>query len=87
MTLYGIDWQFEDASECQYRNNENFNFNDLPHHFDEDLVTQLKGTKNSLGDSMYRISLPRFHLATPFCIRKRVILKGLPGLRIEKVGT
>ena len=51
MNLYGIDWQFEDAGEFQCRSNENVDFHNLPHHFDEALVTQLKGTINPLKDS------------------------------------
>ena len=51
MNLYGIDWQFEDADEFQYRSNENVDFDDLPHHFDEDIVTQLKGMRNLLRES------------------------------------
>ena len=51
MNLYGIDWQFEDADEFQYRSNGNVDFDDLPHHFDEDRVTQLKGTRNLLRES------------------------------------
>ena len=43
MNLYGTDWQFEDAGEFQYRSNENVDFDDLSHHFDEGIVTQLKG--------------------------------------------
>ena len=52
MNLYGIDWQFDDMGECQYRSNENVDFDDLPQHFEEDIVTQLKGTINLLRDSI-----------------------------------
>ena len=45
-------WQLEDVGECQYRSNENVDFDDLPQHFDEDVVTQLKGTINPLSDSI-----------------------------------
>ena len=38
--------------ECQYRSNENVDFDDLPQHFDEDIFTQLKGTINPLSDSI-----------------------------------
>ena len=51
MNLYGIDWQSEDVGKCQYRSNENVDFDDLPQHFDDDIVTQLKGTINPLRDS------------------------------------
>ena len=38
--------------ECQYCSDENVDFDDLPQNFNEDIVTQLKGTINHLSDSI-----------------------------------